>query len=85
MPIYTYKCESCGSEKEHFVFSSERNNPCDCACGGTMKRRGLETFSIGAPEYQMQAVLSDGTHVPGHFGKDAKRKRKKKNATKTKT
>jgi hypothetical protein len=33
---------------------------------------------MGEPEYQMAAIMEDGSHVDGHFGKDAKRRRKKK-------
>jgi hypothetical protein len=60
------------------VRHDEKDNSLPCQCGGLMVWRGVESFAVGQPEYQMQGILSDGTHVPGHFGKDAKRRRKKK-------
>lgn len=78
MPLYTYTCAACNAEAEHLVRTDDRNKPQPCKCGGKMKRRGLETFTFGPPEYQMGAIMSDGSHVPGHFAKDAKRRRKKK-------
>jgi len=76
MPLYTYSCDRCGRTKEHVVGCRDRDLAIPCECGGKQRRRGVEPFRIGASAYQMQAILSDGTRVPGHFGKDAKRRRK---------
>ena len=80
MPLYTYVCDVCGREREHLVRYSERDHTLLCSCGGREKRRGLETFTMGKPAYQMAGITADGTHVPGHFGRDAARHRKKKKA-----
>jgi hypothetical protein len=80
MPIYTYKCQKCGAREEHVVSYDLRDSQFHCSttgCRGYFARdKGLERPTIGKPGYQMQAVLSDGSHVKGHFGKDAKRNRR---------
>lgn len=78
MPLYTYVCGDCEAAQERITSYSVRNEPVSCQCGGQMTRRGVETFSVGQPAYQMQGILADGTHVPGHFGKSAKWDRKKR-------
>jgi hypothetical protein len=42
-----------------------------------MERRGVEAFAIGQPAYQCQGILADGTHIPGHFNKEAKKDKSK--------
>lgn len=79
VPMYTYTCTTCQAEQEHLVRYDDRNDPQPCECGGKQKRRGLETFTFGPPEYQMAGITADGRHIPGHFAKDAKRRRRKKN------
>jgi hypothetical protein len=37
-------------------------------------QRVVDLPMLGKPAYQMQAVLSDGRHIPGHFGKMAKKR-----------
>ena len=76
MPLYTYICRVCGDTHEHLVRLADKDSLQPCyliSCKGMAERRGLETFSMGQPEYQMAGILADGTHVPGHFGKDARR------------
>jgi hypothetical protein len=74
MPLYAFRCE-CGFSDEYFLQMSKRNTVvllCE-QCGRTMQRVvGLPM--LGKPAYQMQAVLSDGRHIPGHFGKMAKKR-----------
>jgi putative FmdB family regulatory protein len=77
MPLYTYICQGCGVEAEHLVRYDDRNNEQTCVCGDKMVRRGLEGFAIGDAPQQMGAIFNDGSRVPGHFGRDAKRRRKK--------
>jgi len=44
-------------------------------CGGELKRNeGLELPTIARETYQCKAILGNGAHIPGHFGKEAKRK-----------
>lgn len=78
MPIYTYKCKKCGVETERVISYDKRDYALNCQfCDGVLSRLGqLERPTIGKPGYQMQAVLSNGAHVKGHFGKEAKRKRR---------
>ena len=47
------------------------------ACGGELVRLGIELCRIGKETYQMKAVMGDGSHVAGHFGKDAVRRKRK--------
>lgn len=78
MPMYTYKCAHCGAEAEHVVKYDERDAErcCDVEdCPGKLVRAGVELTRLGKPAYQMQAVLGDGRHVRGHFGRYAKGKR----------
>ena len=80
MPMYTWECKKCKKEFEHIVKYEDKDNTFLCGCGGVQKRVGVECFKLGKPAYQMKAVLRNGEHVRGHFGKEAKRdslKRKK--------
>lgn len=77
MPLYTYDCPRCGCEADRVVKYEERDNglfECE-GCSSTLRRRKVSGFTMGKPAYQMQAVLSSGAHIKGHFGKDAPRKR----------
>lgn len=75
MPIYTYKCLGCGYREEALLPLSERDNPDFCCdkCGDQM-RRIMDVPNIGKPAYQMQAITDNGRHIPGHFGKSARKK-----------
>jgi len=42
-----------------------------------MRWAGAELFKLGN-DYQMQAVMGNGDHIKGHFGKEAKLKGKRK-------
>ena len=71
MPIYEYECGSCGRRDERVVRISDRDEVSSCECGGAMVRDRVNKVRVGSPAYQMQAVMSDGSHVKGHFGKEA--------------
>ena len=77
MPLYTYHCEKCGYEEEEIVPYEERDTVLVMChkCSKAMKR-GIDGAKLGSPAYQMQAVMNDGSHVKGHFNKDAKRDKK---------
>jgi hypothetical protein len=83
MPIYTYKCNRCDRISEDLVMYSARDAPRFCKqlqddegiCGGLLVR-GLDCPTIGKPEHQTAAILDSGAKIKGHFGKEAKRKRK---------
>lgn len=84
MPIYTYKCNRCGLVDEDLVIYQARDAPRFCkslrddggVCGGLLQRDGLDCPTIGKPEHQTAAILGSGAKVKGHFGKEAKRRRK---------
>lgn len=70
MPLYDYRCRACGKEEERLVLADFRGEQL-CECTGVMDRIFAVAPKVGKERYQMQAVLSDGRHVPGHFGKEA--------------
>jgi putative FmdB family regulatory protein len=75
MPMYTYVCTDCGEEVEFIVSIAERDQAYAHAnCGGALTRLQVESFQIGAPSYVPGAVTSQGELIPGHFGKDARKK-----------
>lgn len=74
MPIYDYKCDKCGASHEAVVSISSRDDDRECECGGRATRNRVSVVTVGKPAYQMQAVLANGSHVKGHFGKDALRR-----------
>jgi hypothetical protein len=73
--LYTYIC-SCGHEQEEIVDYERRDiEHIECEECGEAMRRGIDAPQLGSTPYQMKAVLGDGSHVTGHFGKSAKRKK----------
>lgn len=92
MPIYTYRCRQCGLPVECVVSYADRDKPMqhegsnelertDPAyrerCGGGLEREeGLESPTIGKPAFQSAAVLGNGDHLKGHFGKEAPRRKR---------
>lgn len=73
MPMYEYGCGACGGKVEDITAFEKRDALRKCpACGEVMSRL-VTAPKIGKPGYQMKAVLTNGQHVKGHFGKDAKR------------
>jgi hypothetical protein len=91
VPIYSYRCRQCGLIEEHVVKYADRDKFMQhegpngdegpgykSVCGGTLERQGVELFRAAKENYQCQAILANGAHIPGHFGKEAKRKRKPK-------
>lgn len=79
MPLYTYECPRCEVAVDRVIKYEERDNgqfECE-TCGSTLRRRGVSEFCMGKPAYQMQAVLGNGDHIKGHFGKDAKRRKRR--------
>jgi putative FmdB family regulatory protein len=75
MPLYTYVCAECGAQVELMVRIASRDDRWEhSGCGGVLKREGVERFTVGPPSYVPGAVTSKGELIPGHFGKDARRK-----------
>lgn len=80
MPMYDFICVACGVWVEQVVPYDRRDDEYDHECGGRLERRPAGAKS-GVGNYQMKAVITDKHdrirgHVPGHFGKEAARRRK---------
>jgi hypothetical protein len=78
--MYDWICTACDEWVEKVVPYDRRDDEYDHECGGRLKRRPPAAKS-GAGNYQMKAVITNKHdrvvgHVPGHFGKEATRKRK---------
>lgn len=79
MPIYTYFCRSCGHELERICKYEERLQEVQCpGCGNNVRWQGLELPTFPKDRPKMGAIMSNGDRVVGHFGKEAKRRRKPK-------
>ena len=81
MPIYSFDCADCGEELEIICRWDERDLARihseveeESGCGGALVRCGVELPTVGEPSYEPGALMSDGSTVKGHFGKDARRK-----------
>lgn len=72
--MFTYACTTCGNVSEQIVKYDDRDKQiCDIPdCNGQLARGGPEKVTLGKPAYQMKAVMRNGEHVRGHFGKSAK-------------
>jgi putative FmdB family regulatory protein len=81
MPLYDYRCRDCGFTSEHLVPLEQRDTAtvlCGHCLGGNTVRVIVAAPKLGKERYQMKAVLNDGSHVAGHFGKSAPLYRKGK-------
>lgn len=72
MPLYDFECVGCNQQEEHFCEVVERDHV-EFACSrcGKKLRRVVSAPAYHGEPYQMGVVLSDGTRVKGHFGKEA--------------
>lgn len=85
MPLYDFTCQDCAEVVELNVSYDMRDRPrmhgenFDTKCRGTLKREWLKPPVDGQAAYQMKGVVYQGDnklgHIPGHFGKMAKRNR----------
>ena len=74
-PIYTFNCE-CGNVLEEICKYEDIPAKKKCACGKFAKKQGIELVTIAKEGYQMKAIMDNGEHIAGHFGKEAKRSKK---------
>jgi len=74
MPLYTFICNKCEGEFERIEKHEDLRKVFACECGGELRWRGCEDIKVGRPGYQMAAVTSTGAKIPGHFGKEARKK-----------
>ena len=77
MPLYEYRCKKCQTSVEQIrkyedLMKKQRHT----GCGGALEY--VPGFQVRGEQRQMGAILSNGARVPGHFGKDARRNRKKR-------
>ena len=74
--VYKYECGCGWAGDKMFIPYDDRNKQ---KCPECSKELGvpIPAFSaVGAEPYQMKAILSDGSTVKGHFGREAKRSKK---------
>lgn len=76
MPLYAFTCE-CGYEDDFFLEVDSRNERLKCPKCQEVMRRVLTAPKYHGEPYQMRAILSDGSRVAGHFGREAPRMRGK--------
>jgi len=90
VPIFQYRCRQCGLHLEQIVKYADRDKPMQhdgpngdeglghkSVCGGSLELiEGLELPTLAKENYQCKAILANGAHIPGHFGKEAKRRRR---------
>ena len=83
MPMYDYVCDTCGAEVERIVTISTRDVAvAHDGCGGLLHYAGVGLVNVGVPAPRMGAMIVDRnerkvTNVEGHFGKEAKRRRRR--------
>ncbi|MBI5250483.1 MAG: zinc ribbon domain-containing protein [Desulfomonile tiedjei] len=66
MPIYEFKCDSCGKEFERLVFASDNNAETCPDCGSDQTHKVMSVFSSNALE--RQAASCAGSHGGGGGG-----------------
>jgi len=77
MPAYDYHCPSCSWSGELLQVPYENRHKQRCPDCKKRLKLDIGFAAIGPEPFQTKAVLSNGAHVKGHFGKEAKRRRKK--------
>ena len=66
MPIYEFKCESCGTDFERLVFASDSDAVTCPICGSHQTYKVMSVFSSNALE--RQAGSCAGSHKSGGGG-----------------
>ena len=69
MPIFEYRCTSCGERYETLVSRAERATPRCPRCGGAQAERLISTFAVGRarptdPSGLAMVPLGGGGHGP---------------------
>ena len=68
MPIYTYRCEECGTAAEHLSSYADRDAPRTCEHDGkAMVRAVVEAPNFGRDTGRGRVVLANGERVRGEF------------------
>lgn len=77
MPAYSYNCTKCNWFGTRYNVKIAERDEQSCECGAKLNRGPIDELRKFSPDYgfQMQAVTDKG-HVPGHFGKDAPKRRR---------
>lgn len=76
MPNYLFLCDKCESYTEIILPMADRDSEQRCVTCDAVLERQLTTANFSGV-YQAGAIMTDGSFVPGHFGKSAPRLRKK--------
>ena len=78
MPVYDYECRGCDWAGE--ILHVRYDDRADQRCPNCRKKLGSPVLvtapKVGKPGFQMGAVLRNGQHLNGHFGKESKRRKK---------
>lgn len=71
LTMHDFNCSKCGHvEKDYLATAAERDGiPCP-KCGETMKRLPSAPAVLGELP-QSGAIMSNGQHIKGHFGRSA--------------
>lgn len=76
MPMYDYECPICEWADEIQCKIADRGKQSCPVCSSRLPHPLiLQAPAHHGPAYQMKAVLSNGEHIKGHFGKEAKRRK----------
>jgi putative FmdB family regulatory protein len=65
LPVYEYRCGSCGAEVDRILPHEQADAPGPCACGGTLRR----LFSRVAVRYEGWGFRTNDTLVPERRGR----------------
>lgn len=77
MSMYEYQCPNCNHVYEDIRDYIDRDNQFICPNCIMLCYRKMSVSNLNLKPFHMGAVLDNGQVVPGHFGKDAKREKKK--------
>ncbi len=73
MPIYEYRCQSCGAKTSHLVLSPSRQSELKChACGSEDLTRLFSTFAYHRSESDRMAEFDTGKPAGDSFYKDSR-------------
>lgn len=72
MPIYEYRCQTCGGISSFFVRSIGLNLEPECQhCQSNEMQRRMSSFALGKPQGSLrQSSMSDYYSDPGNIGRN---------------
>ena len=73
MPIYEYRCQSCGAKTSHLVLSPSRQPELECqSCGSLELTRLVSTFAYHRSEGDRLSELDTGRASGDEYYKDSR-------------